>query len=95
VRTDDIVCRLGGDEFLVICTGTPLAGALKLAEKIRLDVEKLKIPVGAGAWSGSISVGVAGRTAAMQSLEDLIKKADQGVYVAKRNGRNRVAIAPE
>lgn len=93
VRTDDIVCRLGGDEFLVICTNTPLAGALGLAEKLRTQVDALRVPAGIGEWKGSISVGVATRTAAMTKMEDLIKVADQSVYIAKRNGRNCVASA--
>ena len=93
VRTDDIVCRLGGDEFLIICAGTPQDGALKLAEKIRREVAALKVAVGSGEWKASISVGVAAREAHMTSLEDLIKKADQGLYVAKQNGRNCVAVA--
>ena len=93
VRTDDIVCRLGGDEFLIICAGTPLEGAIRLAETIRRDVAALRVPAGAGEWRGSISVGVAARTATMKVLEDLMKAADQGVYVAKRNGRNCVATS--
>ena len=94
VRTDDIVCRLGGDEFLIICAGTPQEGAMKLAEKIRREVAALRVPVGSGEWQGSISVGVAARTPSMKGLEDLMKAADEGVYVAKRQGRNCVA-APE
>lgn len=93
VRTDDIVCRLGGDEFLVICTNTPLAGTLSLAEKVRTQVDALRVPAGTGEWKGSISIGVATRTAAMTKMEDLIKVADQSVYIAKRNGRNCVASA--
>jgi hemerythrin len=93
VRTDDIVCRLGGDEFLIICAGTPLNGAMRLAETIRQKVAALRVPAGAGEWCGSISVGVAARTASMKGLEDLMKAADQGVYVAKHNGRNCVATA--
>jgi diguanylate cyclase (GGDEF)-like protein len=93
VRTDDIVCRLGGDEFLIICASTPLDGAMQLAEAIRQEVAALRVPAGAGEWRGSISVGVASRTAAMSGLEDLIRVADLGVYVAKRNGRNCVATA--
>lgn len=93
VRNDDTVCRLGGDEFFVICADTPLDGAMKLAETIRGQVAALRVPAGKGEWRGSISVGVAARTAAMATLDDLIKAADQGVYVAKRNGRNCVAIA--
>jgi hemerythrin len=57
VRNDDIVCRLGGDEFLIICAGTPLDGAMMLAESIREEVAALRVPAGAGEWVGSISVG--------------------------------------
>jgi len=95
VRTDDIVCRLGGDEFLIICPCTPLDGAMKLAETIRREVAALRVPAGAGEWRGSISVGVASRKAAMGGLEDLMKAADLGVYVAKHNGRNFVATADQ
>lgn len=95
VRTDDLVCRLGGDEFLIICMGTPLDGALKLAEKIRREVAELKVAVGSGQWQASISVGVAARAPGMASIEDLMKNADQGLYAAKQRGRNCVAtVAP-
>jgi hemerythrin len=93
VRTDDLVCRLGGDEFLIICAATPMDGALQLAEKIRSDVAALRVNAGAGEWRGSVSIGVAVRTAEMSSMEDLLKTADLGVYAAKRNGRNCVAVA--
>jgi hemerythrin len=94
VRTDDVVCRLGGDEFLVICPRTPLEGAVQLAEKIRLAIAALRVPAGSGEWRGSISVGVAARNAGMDKYEALIKAADDGVYAAKKKGRNCVAIAP-
>jgi hemerythrin len=90
VRTDDLVCRLGGDEFLILCPHTSLDGALLAAEVVRGEIAKLRVPAGDGAWVGSISVGVAVRTGAMQCPEDLIRAADEGVYVAKRNGRNCV-----
>ncbi len=93
VRTDDLVCRLGGDEFLIICASTPMDGALQLAEKIRSEVAALRVSAGTGEWRGSISVGVAARTAGMNSIEDLLKAADLGVYAAKRKGRNCVAVA--
>lgn len=91
IRTDDIVCRLGGDEFLIICAGTPLKDALKLGEKVRSGVASLRVPAGDGHWVGSLSIGVAALTTGMQGIEDLMKAADEGVYVAKRNGRNCVA----
>ncbi len=91
-RTDDLVCRLGGDEFLIICPNTSLPGAMHAAEKLRAQIAGLCVPVaGGGQWSGSVSVGVAARTAGMHVPEDLIKAADEGVYLAKRDGRNRVA----
>jgi len=93
VRTDDIVCRLGGDEFLIICPRTTLTGALHAAELIRQSIAALRVQAGDGVWTGSISVGVSERTPEMRSPEDLLKAADEGVYTAKRNGRNCVACA--
>lgn len=95
VRNDDVVCRLGGDEFLIICPHTPLKGALHVAENTRKTVDRLRVAVGAGEWKGSISVGVAERTAGMRSPDELIKAADKGVYLAKKRGRNCVAHAAE
>ncbi len=93
VRTDDIVGRLGGDEFLIICPRTPLDGAMQVAEKLRREIAELRVPAGGGEWCGSISTGVAVRKENMSHLEDLLKAADDGVYIAKRNGRNSVAAA--
>jgi len=90
VRSDDIVCRLGGDEFLIICPNTNEEGGLYIAELTRKTVSELRVPTGGGAWHGSISVGMASRISAMQSFEDLIKGADNGVYAAKRAGKNCV-----
>lgn len=95
VRNDDIVCRLGGDEFLIICAGTPLDGAMKLAETVRKEVAALRVPAGGGEWIGSVSIGVAARSPGMTGLEELMKAADLGVYVAKGNGRNCVASSQE
>jgi hemerythrin len=98
VRSDDVVCRLGGDEFLIICPATAMDGALQAAEATRQEIANLHVAAGEGGeWAGSISVGVAVRTADMQGPEDLIKAADDGVYLAKRKGRNcveRGGVAP-
>lgn len=88
VRSDDIVCRLGGDEFLVICSDTPLKGGMHVAELVRKSVSELRVPIAENEWHGSISIGVASRTPAMTGPDDLIKAADEGVYAAKRAGRN-------
>jgi hemerythrin len=91
VRSDDTVCRLGGDEFLVICSRTPLLGAMQMAENVRQCASELRVPVGLDTWRGSVSCGVAVREAGMVDPGDLLKAADRGLYAAKRGGRNRVA----
>lgn len=90
LRNDDMLCRLGGDEFLVICENTDIAGAKYLAQLLRDSVAKLRVTTGNGSWSGSISVGVASKQDDMQQIDELIKMADQGVYLAKDAGKNCV-----
>jgi len=90
VRTDDMVCRLGGDEFLIICPDTGKEGTRRIADITHKNIAELTVPVGGGSWSGSISAGVAARTDSMEKPEDLLKKADENVYAAKRAGKNCV-----
>ncbi len=93
LRNDDVVCRLGGDEFLLICPNTDLDGGMRVAELTHEAVSKLHISTGDDFWHGSISAGVAFRTADMKNFEALIKQADEGVYAAKQAGRNCVRTA--
>jgi diguanylate cyclase (GGDEF)-like protein len=90
LRAQDVVCRTGGDEFLVICPDTPLQAALACAERIRVAVERAVVPAGSLQLKASLSIGVAVRTEAMVNPDALIKCADQGLYLAKQRGRNRV-----
>lgn len=90
VRNDDIVCRLGGDEFLIICPHTFLQGAIKVANNILKEIKKLNVSIDGGFWSGSASIGVASSDPKMQGVEDLIKRADDQVYKAKEAGKNCV-----
>ena len=64
-----------------------------IVRHLDMPVAALRVNAGAGEWRGSVSIGVAVRTAGMNSMEDLLKTADLGVYAAKRNGRNCVAMA--
>ena len=89
-RNDDVVCRLGGDEFLVICPDTDLKGGMYIAETARQKVSELKVETGHQAWIGSISIGVAEITPEFESMSELIKAADESVYLAKDAGKNRV-----
>ena len=90
VRNDDVVCRLGGDEFFIVCPHTDHGGSLHIAELVRQSVSALCVPTGEGVWHGSVSIGVAVRTAEMETPRDLIRAADNAVYTAKRAGRNCV-----
>lgn len=89
-RAGDLVCRMGGDEFLVLCPRTPLEAAFQVAERARASIAALRVPAGEGAWQGSLSAGVAALGPGAEDAESLLKAADLGVYEAKRLGRNRV-----
>ena len=92
VRNDDLVCRLGGDEFLIICPNTNLSGGMTLGEIVRKKVAELYVPITQNnGWHGCVSIGVAELTETMESYKDLIKIADESVYVSKREGKNKVS----
>ena len=93
VRSDDIVCRLGGDEFIIICPNTDLKGAVYLGELTLSAVTALKISVGKGHWLGSVSIGVASSSDKIENPDALVKAADDAVYAAKNNGRRCVMAA--
>lgn len=97
VRSDDVVCRLGGDEFLIVCMHTALEGAMTTAENVRQSVSELRVKAGGGEWLGSVSIGVAEATPALlaQGVDAWLKTADDAVYVAKRSGRNCVATVQD
>jgi diguanylate cyclase (GGDEF)-like protein len=90
IRRADVVCRMGGEEFLVINVDSDHEGARQCAERLRSTIEKRAIP-GADAESiVTISLGVATRSATMKSSADLLKAADEALYAAKAAGRNVV-----
>ena len=91
MRNDDMVSRLGGDEFFVVCPNTDKEGGLVVAELLRKTVSELRVSTdGGGCWHGSISLGLAVRTPDMKSVDALLKAADDSLYEAKRAGKNRV-----
>ncbi len=83
-RNDDIVCRLGGDEFLVICPDTDLQGGMYIADQACKKVSELNLHT----WCASISIGVASKSSDMDDYNALIKKADEGVYLSKKDSKN-------
>ncbi|MBF0358022.1 MAG: diguanylate cyclase [Magnetococcales bacterium] len=92
VRTSDLVIRFGGEEFLVILQESEDYSGRQLAEKIRIAVEKLTIPIPGGVLRKTLSIGVAGYPSDGDNIWDVIKVADMALYEAKHNGRNRVEV---
>lgn len=94
VRASDIVCRMGGEEFLVITPNTDCAAALQTADRLRCAIEQQQ-PAGlALSRPLTVSIGIAGATPATSSWKDLILRADQALYRVKQNGRNGTRLAP-
>ena len=93
IRKDDIVARLGGEEFLIINRNTTLEICKRLAERIRLTLARHAISYREAVIQVTISLGVATGTSCMKDYNALIKAADDALYNSKRQGRNRVSIA--
>jgi diguanylate cyclase (GGDEF)-like protein len=91
-RKDDRVCRLGGEEFLVICGNADLAAAYLAAERLRKMVLALSIQVGESALRTSVSVGVASKESGTVDEDALVNAADQALYGAKKAGRDRTCV---
>ncbi|MEW6313826.1 MAG: diguanylate cyclase [Pseudomonadota bacterium] len=89
-RTSDVVCRLGGEEFLVICPDTDMAAAMQAAERLRQAMHADAFRNGALILPLTISIGVASRNAQTATSDVLIKEADCAVYAAKKAGRDRI-----
>jgi diguanylate cyclase (GGDEF)-like protein len=89
-RPQDIVSRIGGEEFMVICPDTHLNEGAQYAELIRKAFEDSLINAGADRIKINVSIGVAEYNPAMPHFSSLIKAADDALYRAKLNGRNKV-----
>ena len=90
LRGGDVSARWGGEEFVVSLPGAGLATAHKIGEKLRQEVEGIKIKTREGELSVTVSIGIAEYHNG--SLIDLLEKADQAMYKAKLKGKNRVEI---
>jgi diguanylate cyclase (GGDEF)-like protein len=91
VRTTDIVCRYGGDEFALILKDTPKDEAIRTCERIR---ETFQLRFAAAVVQVTSSIGLACYPTDAVNKKDLAKAADDALYVSKREGRNRVTPAP-
>ncbi|MCJ2139102.1 sensor domain-containing diguanylate cyclase [Methylobacterium sp. E-066] len=96
-RPNDLVCRVGGEEFAILLPNTDEAGALRIAEKVHTEVSTLAIG-SAGITAGVITVSIglaagAPNGTALSALADLYRLADAALYEAKTSGRNQTRCA--
>jgi diguanylate cyclase (GGDEF)-like protein len=93
-RSQDLVSRWGGEEFLILLPDTDLNGGRVLAEKVRKSAAEKGFSAGASALHLTVSIGVSEYREGL-SLERCIKDADTALYQAKHQGRNRVVLFEE
>ncbi|WP_291418878.1 GGDEF domain-containing protein [Actinophytocola sp.] len=100
-RSRDLICRWGGEEFVILLTSTSPEDALAIMDRMRLEVGKLVVSYLAAAGGKTktvdaitISVGIAIAPHAGTDLDTLYTDADEALYAAKEGGRNQVRMAP-
>ncbi|MCH8499773.1 MAG: diguanylate cyclase [Marinobacter sp.] len=92
-RPQDLAARYGGEEFVVLLPDTPQEGAVRVAERIRKELESTDFRVGDKVLRLTLSIGVATAVPKQADItKSLFKAADSALYEAKEAGRNRVAI---
>lgn len=92
LRGSDMPCRLGGEEFVVLMPETDLSIALTVAERLRRRIHDKPFSVARGAKSVdvTVSIGAASNVIPGDTIETILKRADEALYTAKRSGRNKV-----
>jgi diguanylate cyclase (GGDEF)-like protein len=94
LRATDLFARYGGEEFICLFSEGGDGGVVSLAERLRTSIEQTSLVVDGETIQVTLSIGVAHQQSAQPTpLEELIKHADQALYVSKSNGRNRVTVA--
>ena len=92
LRKNDYIIRYGGEEFLILLPNATIDQAIKVAEKIRKEIENKKIKIGDKEIKFTVSLGVSEIYTSDRSLQNAIKRADEKLYKAKKKGKNRVEV---
>jgi diguanylate cyclase (GGDEF)-like protein len=93
LRNVDVLARYGGEEFLAMLPSTTLEGACILAERVRTAVGNRPLQTGRGDLAVTISVGVGTLAKSDPDVDGLLRRADDALYQAKAQGRDRVVVA--
>jgi diguanylate cyclase (GGDEF)-like protein/PAS domain S-box-containing protein len=92
-RTEDIPCRYGGEEFLLVLPNMSLSDARERAEQWRQKFESMQVIFGQFSMNATLSIGIATFPGHGRTRDQLVEAADQALYAAKHNGRNRIEIS--
>jgi two-component system, cell cycle response regulator len=92
IRNIDMICRIGGEEFVIVLPNTNAEMATRIADRMRRGISGKPFNVGAanGPLTVTVSIGVAAVEGQSDTMETILKRADEALYSAKRSGRNRV-----
>ena len=93
VRGEDIACRYGGEEFLLILAGAPRESVIKRAEDMRIRISNLGVDLSGHITHFTVSMGVAMLEPDEEDVRQVVTRADRALYSAKKQGRNRVVMA--
>jgi len=94
IRQEDIACRYGGEEFCIVCPSTDDQQALLIAERIGKGIRSLELNMNQlSLGTVTTSIGVATYPDHAKTMDEVISIADEALYLAKKNGRDRVEIA--
>ena len=94
IRREDVLCRYGGEEFVVLLPRMSLELAAQRAERWRQRIAEIRVPFGNVELSFTASAGVAAYPGHGKLPDELTRAADLALYQAKAEGRNRVVVAP-
>jgi len=94
LRTVDALGRFGGEEFMVLMPGTHITGAREAANRMRMALEETPLQVHDASITLTASFGAA-VLGSKENQASVLRRADAAMYLAKRNGRNRVEISLE
>ena len=90
-RKGDLACRVGGEEFVIVCRDTDSEGAMRLAERVRSAIEQNGVPIGGREpIRCTATIGVSHGFASAHGFDRAMQQADAALYHGKAAGRNRV-----